>query len=165
MRRPRNATPPKSLMRRLTHSWMWSPWTPALIINSLAMKAFRGMWRAKKHNAGHSAGELPRITANHCRESRRGRVTGPLLPVLLDARRPQAGEAVLIDRILPGERFLDGERVAAAGLLERQESAAHRRHHLGLAPDDPALGTRRRQICDRQRTAVRPDNVLGPRSK
>src|ERR1019366_6329441 len=37
-----------------------------------------------------------------------------LLPVLLDARRAQAGKAVLVDGILPGEEFLDGQRIAAA---------------------------------------------------
>jgi hypothetical protein len=41
-----------------------------------------------------------------------------LLPVLLDARGAQAGEAVLVDRILPGEKFLDRQRVTAAGFFE-----------------------------------------------
>src|SRR6266446_10895958 len=64
-----------------------------------------------------------RIAKNLCQSLagiEEGRVTGPLLPVLLDARRPQAGEAMLVDPILPGKKFLDGERVAAAGLLERE---------------------------------------------
>jgi hypothetical protein len=33
---------------------------------------------------------------------------------LLNARGTQAGEAVLVDRILPGQELLDRERVAAA---------------------------------------------------
>jgi hypothetical protein len=88
-----------------------------------------------------------------------------LLPVLLDARGAQAGEAMLVDRVLPGEEFLDRQRVAAAGLLERKEPAAHGGDDLGLAPDDPALGAWCRQIGDGQRAAVRPDDVFGPRSK
>src|SRR5207302_9947448 len=87
-----------------------------------------------------------------------------LLPVLLDARGAQPGEAVTVDRILPGEEFLDRQGVTVAGLLERQESAAHGGDDLRFAPDDPAFGTGRRQIRDRQRTAVRPNNVLGPRT-
>src|ERR1700751_2415591 len=47
-----------------------------------------------------------------------------LLPVLLDARGAQAGEAMLVDGILPGKEFLDRQRVAAAGFLERKEPAA-----------------------------------------
>src|SRR5215468_10324578 len=96
--------------------------------------------------------------------SRRLRIVG-LLAVLLDARGPQAGEPVLVDRILPGQELLDRQRVAAAGLLKRKQAATHGSHNLGLAPDDPALGAWRRQVGDRQRAAVRPDDVFGPRSK
>jgi hypothetical protein len=88
-----------------------------------------------------------------------------LLAVLLDAGGAQAGEAMLVDRILPGEELLDRQRIAAAGLLERKEPAAHGSNDLGLAPDDPALGARCRQIGDSQRAAVRPDDIFGPRSK
>src|SRR5258708_14056369 len=100
-----------------------------------------------------------------------GRGSGPgitsfgLLPVLLDARRAQAGEPVLVDGILPGEEFLDGQRIAAAGFLERKQSAAHGGDHLGLAPNDPALGAWCRQISDRQRAAVRSDHVFAPWSQ
>ena len=45
-----------------------------------------------------------------------------LLAVLLDARGAQAGEAVLVDRILPGQEFFDGKRVAGAGFLERKQA-------------------------------------------
>src|SRR6266511_2311647 len=88
-----------------------------------------------------------------------------LLAILLNARGAQAGEPVLVDRILPGEEFLDRERIAAAGFLERKQPAAHGGNHLGLAPDDPTLRARRRQIRDCERAAVRPDHVLGPWSK
>src|ERR1041384_5342965 len=87
-----------------------------------------------------------------------------LLPILLDARRAQAGEAVLVDRVLPGEEFFDRQGVARAGLFKRQQAAAHSRNNLGLAPDDPTLGGRRRQIRDRERAAIRPDDVFDPRA-
>jgi len=61
----------------------------------------------------------------------------------------QAGEAVLVDRVLPGEEFFDRQRIATAGLLEGKESAAHGSDNLGLAPDDPTLRTRCRQVGDR----------------
>src|SRR5437879_5576723 len=83
-------------------------------------------------------------------------VTTVLLSVLLNARGAQAGEAMLVDRILPGQEFLDGERVTTARFLERKQTAAHSCHHLGFAPDDPPFRARCRQIGDRQRTAVRP---------
>ena len=89
----------------------------------------------------------------------------PSLPVLLDARGAQTGKAMLVDGILPGEEFFDGQRVAAAGFLKRKEAAAHGSDDFGLAPDHPALGARRGQIGDRQRAAVRPDDVFGPWSK
>src|SRR5215211_3284890 len=81
-----------------------------------------------------------------------------LLPVMLDAGRAQAGEAVLVDRLLPAQELLGRERVALAGLLEAEQAAADGRHHLGLAPDDPSARIRRRKVGDRQRTSVRPDH-------
>jgi hypothetical protein len=43
-----------------------------------------------------------------------------LLPVLLDPRGAQAGEAVLVDRELPRQELLGRQRVARAGLFERE---------------------------------------------
>src|SRR5215470_12432566 len=43
--------------------------------------------------------------------------------ILLDARGAQAGEAVAVDRILPRQEFRDRERIAGAGLFQRQETA------------------------------------------
>ena len=92
-------------------------------------------------------------------------VIEPLLPVLLDASGAQAGETVLVDGVLPGQEFFDGEGVATAGFLKRKQAAADGSNDLGLAPDDPALRARCRQIGDRQRAAVRPDNVFCPWSE
>src|SRR5712691_3887702 len=63
-----------------------------------------------------------------------------LLTILLNARGAQAGEPVTIDGVLPGEKFLDRERIAAARLFERQKAASHRCHDFGLAADHPTLG-------------------------
>src|SRR5687768_2002937 len=87
-----------------------------------------------------------------------------LLPVMLDARGAQAGEAMLVDRGLPAQKLLGGEGIAAARLLEAEEAATDRRHHLRLASDDPTTGVRRGKIGDRERTAVRPDHILHPRA-
>ena len=66
---------------------------------------------AKKQNAG------PQVAGVH---QSVGRIKRSLLAVLLDPRRAQAGKAVLVDGILPGEEFLDGQRITAARLFERQ---------------------------------------------
>src|ERR1700730_984265 len=79
-----------------------------------------------------------------------------LLAILLDAGRAEPRKAVAVDRILPGEKFLDGQRISAAGLF--------RRNHLPPAANPPALGSRRREIGDRKRTSVGPDDVLHPRA-
>jgi hypothetical protein len=42
------------------------------------------------------------------------------------------------------------------------EFAAYCRNHFSFASDDPAFGTRRRQISNRQWAAVRPNYVFGP---
>jgi hypothetical protein len=87
-----------------------------------------------------------------------------LLPVLLDARGAQAGEAMAVDRVLPGQEFLDSERIAAASLFKRKEAATHRRNDFRLAANHPALRSRRRQVGDRKRTSIGPDDVLHPRA-
>jgi hypothetical protein len=87
-----------------------------------------------------------------------------LLAVLLNARGAQAGKAVLVDRILPGQKFFDGQRVTTARLFQRKEPAPDRRYDFCLSANDPAFGSRCRQIGDRQWGAVGPDDVLDPRA-
>jgi hypothetical protein len=60
------------------------------------------------------------------------------LAVLLDARGAQARKAVAVNRVLPGEELLYGERVSAAGFFKRQQATAHGGYHFGLAADHPA---------------------------
>src|SRR5580658_3126432 len=88
---------------------------------------------AKKYDANHRSG------ARHHSGDSVVRMKGRLLPVLLNARRAQAGQAMLVDRVLPGQKFLDGQRVAIARLFERKQAAADRRHDFRLAADDPAF--------------------------
>src|SRR5208283_5120037 len=87
-----------------------------------------------------------------------------LLAVLLNARGAQASKAVLIDGILPGQEFLDRQRIACAGLFQRQQATAHRGDHLSLAADDPAFRRRRRQVRNREGAAIGPDDVFDPRA-
>ncbi len=68
------------------------------------------------------------------------------MPILLDARSAQAGKAMLIDGKLPGQEFVDGQRVAAAGLLKGEQAAADRGNDFGLAANNPPLGPRCWQI-------------------
>src|SRR5207237_7729012 len=72
----------------------------------------------------------------------RARSAPGLLPILLNARGAQAGQAMAIDGVLPGEEFFDGQRITAAGFLQRKQAAAHRSHDLSFAADDPALRPR-----------------------
>src|SRR5271169_3342609 len=96
-----------------------------------------------------------------------GSVTGikrVLLAILLDARGAQPRKTVLVDRILPGKEFLDGERITAARLFKRKKPAANGRNHFRLAANNPTLRSWRRQIGDRQGRTVRPDDILDPRA-
>ena len=59
-------------------------------------------------------------------------------------RKP--GKAMLIDGKLPGQEFVDGQRVAAAGLLEGEQAAANRGNDFGLTANNPPFGPGRGQI-------------------
>jgi hypothetical protein len=71
-----------------------------------------------------------------------------LLPVLLDAGGPQPGKAMLIDGKLPGQEFVDRQRVAAASLLKGEQAAANRGNDFGLTANNPPFGPGRGQIRD-----------------
>lgn len=114
----------------------------------------------------HSAGKGVRTVTPHAkRRVGRARIRRTeLLPVLLDSRCAQTGEAVTVDGVLPGQEFVHGQRIARAGFLERQEAASHRRNDFRLATDDPTFGPGSRKIGDGQRTSIRPDHVFDPRA-
>jgi hypothetical protein len=63
-----------------------------------------------------------------------------LLTILLDAGGAQSGQAVLVDGKLPGQEFIDGQRVAAASLLEGEQAAAHCGNDFGLTANNPPFG-------------------------
>jgi hypothetical protein len=69
-----------------------------------------------------------------------------LLPILLDPRGPQAGQTMLIDGKLPGQEFVDRQRVTAAGFLKGEQAASDRCNDFGLAADDPPFGSGRGQV-------------------
>ena len=89
----------------------------------------------------------------------------PSVTILLNTRGTQPGQSELIDRDLPTQELVDGERITRACFLERKQATAHRGHDLGFASDHPPLGRRRRQIGDRQRASVGTYDVFHPRSK
>jgi hypothetical protein len=72
-----------------------------------------------------------------------------LLAILLNARGAQTRKAMLIDGKLPGQEFVDRQRVAAASLLKGEQAAADRGNDFGLTANYPPLGPGRGQIRDR----------------
>jgi hypothetical protein len=75
--------------------------------------------------------------------ARRGRFSSnwmkaaELLAILLNAGGAQAGEAMLVDRELPGEELIDCKGITAAGLFEREQAATDGGDDLGLTANDP----------------------------
>jgi hypothetical protein len=69
-----------------------------------------------------------------------------LLAILLDAGSAQPRQTMLIDGKLPGEEFVDRQRVAAASFLEGEQAAAYSGNDFGLAADNPPFGSGRGQI-------------------
>jgi hypothetical protein len=69
-----------------------------------------------------------------------------LLAILLDSCGTQSGKAMLVDGKLPGQEFIDGQGVPAAGFLERQQAAANRSNNFGLTANNPPFGAGRGQI-------------------
>jgi hypothetical protein len=53
---------------------------------------------------------------------------------------------MLIDGKLPGEEFVDRQRVTAAGLLQGKQTATDGGNDFGLTADDPPFGPGRGQI-------------------
>src|SRR5688500_5073166 len=81
--------------------------------------------------------------------------------VMLDPGDSEAGHAGTVDRALPAGKLLEREAVALARLVHAEQAAIDRGHHLGLAANDPARGSRRRQRLDRERLPERADHMGG----
>ena len=71
-----------------------------------------------------------------------------LLPILLDPGGPQAGQTMLIDGKLPGQEFVNRQRVTAACFLEGKQAAADGGNDFCLATDHPPFGSRRGQVSN-----------------
>jgi hypothetical protein len=56
---------------------------------------------------------------------------------------------VLIDRELPGKKFVNRQRISAASFLEGEKASAHGGDNLSLAANDPTFGPGRWQIGNR----------------
>jgi hypothetical protein len=69
-----------------------------------------------------------------------------LLAILLDPGGPQAGQAMLINRKLPGKELVHRQRVPAAGFLEGEQAAADCCDDFGFAADNPPFGAGRGQV-------------------
>src|SRR5262249_26802214 len=72
-------------------------------------------------------------------------------PISLDTRCAPTAKTILVVRLLPGTEFIDGQRVAAARLLERKQTTANRGNNLGFTTRHPTFCSRWWQIGDRQR--------------
>jgi hypothetical protein len=104
------------------------------------------IWLTTVKAAANSSGMKKTGFAKRSRFSSNLSVRESLLPILLDAGGPQAGQTMLIDGKLPGQEFIDRQRIAAAGFLEGEQASADRRNDFGLAADDPPFGSGRGQV-------------------
>jgi hypothetical protein len=82
----------------------------------------------------------------------------------LNSGDTQPKKTMAINRILPGEKLVGSQRVASARLLERYQSASNCRDSYSLAPNDPALCSRRWEIGTCHRTAVEADYTINSRT-
>ena len=69
-----------------------------------------------------------------------------LLAVLLDAGGAQASQTMLVNGELPGEEFVDGQRVSAAGFLKGKQATANGSNNFSLTANDPPFGSGRGQV-------------------
>src|SRR4029079_9261994 len=104
------------------------------------------IWITTVKAAANSSGMKKTGFAKRSRFSSNLSVWESLLPILLDAGGPQACQAMLIDGKLPGQEFVDRQRIAAAGFLEGEQASADRCNDFGLAADDPPFGSRRGEV-------------------
>ena len=71
---------------------------------------------------------------------------------------------MLVDRALPGKKFVDGKGIALTGLLNAEKTTPNGGNDFGLATDDPSFGIPRGKIGDRERRPIRSDHVAPARS-
>lgn len=88
------------------------------------------------------------------------RISAILPAILLKTRRPQPGQTMAVDRALPAEEFLDGQRIAGTGIFKRKQSASYRCDDFRFAPNHPALGVLARKIRKGQRATIRSNDII-----
>jgi hypothetical protein len=76
-----------------------------------------------------------RFSSNSVRSGNR------LLTILLDAGGAQSRKAMLVNGKLPGEEFVDRQRVAAASLLKGEQATANCGNDFGFAANHPPFGS------------------------
>ena len=67
-------------------------------------------------------------------------------PVFLDPGRPEALQTMHFKQPLPRVELAAGKMIAMTRLFEGDQSTVHAGYDFSLAPRDPALGARRRQV-------------------
>jgi len=100
--------------------------------------------------------------------SRAIKLLKPLLPkqqlsvyaIVLNACGAQTCETMPVDRPLPAEIFLNCQLVSPTCVFEAEQTTANGGHNFCLAPNNPTMGSRRRQICNRERAAIWTDDVI-----
>jgi len=121
------------------------------IVASLRLKRAGGEAAARVRGVTRVANELQvQIPDTDLRddEDLRGDVLEALMldssvPMTVDA---QARDAILFDRALPAEEFLDRQAVEPARLLQRDRAAAHGLNDDRFAPHNPTRGVGRGQF-------------------
>jgi hypothetical protein len=71
-----------------------------------------------------------------------------LLAILLDPGGPEARQAMLIDGELPGQELVHGQRIAAAGLFQGEQTTTDCGDNFGLAADHPPFSAGRGQVSN-----------------
>src|SRR5262245_18167157 len=79
--------------------------------------------------------------------------------VLLDAGRSETGQAMALDRTLPAQELFDRQCIAAARLLQTEETAANCCYDFRLAANHPPPRFRWWKVRNREWTAIGPDDV------
>jgi hypothetical protein len=80
--------------------------------------------------------------------------------ISLDTLYAQTAKTILVDRLLPGVEFIDGQRVAATRLFQRKQSNANRGNNHGFPLRYPTFCFLWRQIGDRRHRTVWPDDMV-----
>jgi len=66
---------------------------------------------------------------------------------------------MLVDRALPGQKFVDSQFIALTGFFYAEQAAANGSNDLRLSADNPTLRLSGRKIGNCQRAPIGPDNI------